>query len=229
MFLPAFILGLFSSLHCVGMCGPIALALPGNRKQGGIFFSRRLLYNLGRLSTYTLLGAVVGIFGQTFSFAGFQHFLSIALGTLLLGLVLLTANWESRLHLVPGRWLYALRKNMSRILGNDSPASQYNIGILNGFLPCGFVYLGLAGALATGDFFKGMLYMALFGLGTFPAMLGLSLAGGFLPQTITSRLRPILRGVAIIFACLLILRGMNLGIPYVSPVISTPGVVTTCD
>lgn len=229
MFLPAFILGLFSSLHCVGMCGPIALALPGIRKPGGQFLLRRLSYNLGRIVTYTLLGAVVGVFGQTISFAGLQQFLSIALGVMLLILVIATANWEARLHLIPGRWLYRLKSQMATFLHNDSPASQFNIGIFNGFLPCGFVYLGLAGALATGDFFKGMLYMTVFGLGTLPAMLSLSLAKEFLPSSFGTKLRPILRGVAITFAFLLILRGMNLGIPYVSPVISSPGEVVVCE
>ncbi|MDX2247585.1 MAG: sulfite exporter TauE/SafE family protein [Bacteroidia bacterium] len=229
MFLPAFFLGLFSSLHCIGMCGPIALALPGGRKQGGAFLLRRLTYNLGRIVTYTLLGAVVGVFGETLSFAGFQQGLSIALGAVLLGLIIATANWETKLHIIPGRWLYRLKNRMGAFLRNDSYPSQFNIGILNGFLPCGFVYLGLAGALATGDFFDGMVYMAVFGLGTLPAMLGLSMASGFLPATLNTKLRPILRGVAIVFAFLLILRGMNLGIPYVSPIISSPGEAVVCE
>jgi uncharacterized protein len=219
MLITAFILGLTSSLHCVGMCGPIALALPGRGKAMAQILPGRMLYHLGRVTTYVMLGALVGLFGEGFSLAGYQQGLSVALGVLLLILALGTASVESRFLSIPAinRLMGRLKMGMGRLLKRDSAPSLYNLGILNGFLPCGFVYLGLAGALATGEAWQSMLYMGLFGLGTWPAMVTVSLAGPFLSDRLRRLARPIMLGVTLIFATLLILRGLNLGIPYLSP------------
>mgnify|MGYP006268131331 CR=1 FL=1 len=231
MLFTAFILGLTSSLHCVGMCGPIALALPGRNRSIGQILPGRLLYHLGRLTTYTMLGAMVGLFGEGFSLAGYQQGLSIALGVLLLLLALTTASLESRFLALPAveRLMGRLKRSMGRLLQRDSAPSLYNLGILNGFLPCGFVYLGLAGALATGSAWQSMLYMALFGLGTAPAMVGLSLAGPFLSDKLRRLARPVMLGVTLAFATLLILRGLDLGIPYLSPQVVTQGEQTVVE
>ncbi len=219
MLLTAFILGLTSSLHCVGMCGPIALALPGRGKAMGQILPGRMLYHIGRLTTYVMLGAIVGIFGEGFSLAGYQQGLSIALGVLLLILALTTISIESRFLAIPvvDRLLGKLKRQMGRLLQRDTAPSLYNLGILNGFLPCGFVYLGLAGSLATADVWQGMAYMAIFGLGTWPAMVTLSLVGPFISDKLRRASRPIMMGVTLIFASLLIIRGLGLGIPYLSP------------
>ena len=219
MIYTAFILGLTSSLHCVGMCGPIALALPGRGQALAQIAPGRMLYHLGRLTTYMMLGALVGVFGAGFSLAGYQQGLSIVLGVLLLVLALGTLSVESRFLSIPvvDRLMGRLKRRMGRLLQRDSAPGMYNLGILNGFLPCGFVYLGLAGALATGDAWQSMAYMGLFGLGTWPAMVTLSLAGPFLSDRVRRASRPIMLGVTLAFASLLILRGLGLGIPYLSP------------
>jgi uncharacterized protein len=218
-FITAFVLGLTSSLHCVGMCGPIALAMPGRGRSLAQVLPGRLSYHLGRLTTYATLGALVGLFGEGFSLAGYQQGLSIALGVLLLLLALGTASVESQFLSIPAvsRLMGRLKRGMGRLLQRDSAPSLFNLGILNGLLPCGFVYLGLAGALATGEFWQGTAYMALFGLGTWPAMLTLSLIGPFVSDRLRRAARPVMLGVTLAFATLLILRGLDLGIPYLSP------------
>lgn len=219
----AFIMGLVGSLHCVGMCGPIALALPQGWGSRIKLVNSRVLYNGGRVITYTLMGVMWGLFGQGISLAGYQQGLSIALGVFLLLAILMGVNLESRIISIPivDRMMHGLRRALGKSLGKATPGSMLTIGVLNGFLPCGFVYMGLAGAMSTGTAWEGAAYMALFGLGTFPLMLATSLAGGLIGQRIKSRIRPIMVSVALVFAVLFILRGLNLGIPYVSPKINT--------
>ena len=225
-----FILGLTSSLHCVGMCGPIALALPGRGGSLGKILPGRLAYNLGRLATYAMLGTAVGLFGEGLSFAGFQQGLSIALGVLLLLLSLFTFRVESHFLALPvvTRFMGGLKRRLGRLMRIDSTSSLFHIGILNGLLPCGFVYLGLAGAASLGSGVSGLLYMSLFGLGTLPGMLSLSLVGRLLPG-VQRFARPVMLAVSLLFASWLIVRGLDLGIPYLSPALS-PGIgeVTDC-
>lgn len=230
MYATALVLGLTSSLHCVGMCGPIALALPGRGGTLSRILPGRLAYNFGRITTYAMLGTAVGLFGEGLSFAGWQQGLSIALGILLLLLSLSTFRVESHFLALPPvtRFMGGLKRRLGRLMRIDSTSSLFHIGILNGLLPCGFVYLGLAGAASLGHGLGGMLYMSLFGLGTLPAMLSLSLVGRLTPG-LQRYSRPLMLGVSLLFASWLILRGLDLGIPYLSPAIS-PGIgeVTEC-
>lgn len=215
----ALLAGMIGSLHCVGMCGPIALALPGKGKGWLRILPGRVLYNGGRMITYSLLGLVIGLFGRGIDLAGWQQGLSIGLGILLLIMGLAQFRVESRvLRLrVIDRALTWLRRQLGSLMRSDQPHNLFQIGLLNGFLPCGFVYLALAGALSTGGAWEGAAYMAMFGLGTFPAMMAMSMLGGMLKPSLGKRLQPVLTGFTLIFAVLLILRGMNLGIPYLSP------------
>ena len=218
----AFLVGLVGSLHCVGMCGPIALALPRSGPSRLRLLSGRVLYNTGRVMTYSLMGLVVGLLGQGISLAGYQQGLSIALGVLLLLALLFSVNLESKFIALPliDRLMLRLRKALGKLLGQPRQGAMLTIGVLNGFLPCGFVYIGLAGAISTGSGLGGAAYMALFGLGTYPLMLATSMLGGLLGPGIRQRLRPLMMIVALAFALLFILRGLNLGIPYVSPKIA---------
>ncbi len=221
----AFLTGLFSSLHCVGMCGPIALALPKAYSGRAAYVGSRLLYNFGRTLTYILLGVVVGLLGESIAFSGYQQGLSIALGVALLIAGLLSLNNEKRFLALPflDRLMLRLRKALARRLGNPSPHATLSIGLLNGFLPCGFVYLALSGAAISGNVLDAASYMALFGIGTMPLMLSVSLLGGWIKPAWRSRLRPVMHAFVLIFATLLILRGMNLGIPFVSPALPVAG------
>ena len=222
MIWPAFVIGLVGSLHCVGMCGPIALALPvGFTTRLSMAFSR-LHYNLGRVVTYTLLGGLFGVLGKGFALAGLQQFVSITLGIMLLVMVLTSVNTESKLLAWNPLNKLAIKVKIAlgKLLGTSSQSSLFTLGLLNGLLPCGFVYLGIFGAINTGSPLNGMLYMALFGLGTLPLMLAVSLMGSVISVKVRVSSRRLLPVFMVAFSMLFIARGMNLGIPYISPKIS---------
>jgi sulfite exporter TauE/SafE len=215
----AFIVGLFGSFHCIGMCGPIALALPVAKQSNLSFFSGRILYNLGRSFSYVLMGLIVGFIGEKLIISGYQQVLSILLGLLVLVYVFLPAKLKagitnlSFIQLI----LASLKTKIYPLLRNQNSFSLLLIGFLNGFLPCGFVYIGLAGAISTGNPFDGMIFMFLFGLGTFPVMFAVSIFGKFVSINFRQRLSKLTPVFAVLFACIFILRGLNLGIPYLSP------------
>jgi uncharacterized protein len=214
----AFILGLAGSLHCAGMCGPLALALPAPHRRLPVFVAGRFAYNAGRVLTYCLLGLAFGLVGQVFTFAGFQQSMSIALGiALLAGLILSPrlVRWSPITRLVN-----LLKGRMSGLLRQRSLTALAVLGLLNGLLPCGLVYVACAGAAATGNLVRGAEYMALFGIGTIPMMLAISLSGSLVPMRIRLRLTKAIPVAVGLLAALLILRGMSLGIPYVSPNLS---------
>lgn len=219
----AFVIGLAGSFHCVGMCGPIALALPANFNYRIHIVFSRILYNLGRVLTYTALGALFGVFGKAIALAGVQQALSIALGVVLLLVAFFSMNLESNFISFPflTRFNIFIKNNLGKLLKVNSQSSLLMIGVLNGFLPCGFVYLGLVGAITTGTVVNGALYMMLFGLGTFPLMFATSMLGSIISIRVRNVFRKLTPAFFILFACLFIVRGMNLGIPYISPKINS--------
>lgn len=218
LFLTAFLTGLFGSFHCAGMCGPIAFALPSKNLSGLGFYLSRLLYNFGRILMYSLLGLLLGLFGSGLKMAGIQQSLSIAAAIFIFAwAVFQLVGWRSPT-LQPLKWLG--KGWFSKLMGSTHPLSLFLIGLLNGLLPCGFVYLALVGASVTQNAFDGALFMACFGVGTFPMMFGVSVIGQFLSQSVRSRLNALSPYFAIIIAVLFLLRGLNLGIPYVSPKIN---------
>jgi sulfite exporter TauE/SafE len=215
----ALILGLVGSLHCAGMCGPLALALPvtGTTRTG--FVTGRLMYNLGRLVTYCLLGVIFGLVGRTLALAGIQRWVSISLGLALLFGVASSrklALWGPVMSLIG-----SLKFRMSTLLRERSLSSLVVLGMLNGLLPCGLVYVACAGATATGTLLSGAQYMAMFGLGTIPMMLGIGLCGRLMPMALRLHLRKAVPASVCLLAGLLILRGLSLGIPYLSPDLSS--------
>ena len=211
----AFILGLVGSLHCAGMCGPLALALPGAAASTARFALGRVAYNLGRIVTYCALGTVFGLFGKTLLLAGVQRWVSISLGVVLI-IGLFTSRklalWKPVTMLVN-----QLKARMSGLLRQRSLMSVGALGLLNGLLPCGLVYVSAAGATATGNILNGALYMAAFGAGTLPMMLAIGLGGKLVPLSFRLKLRGAIPVSVFLLGALLILRGMSLGIPYVSP------------
>lgn len=220
LIIAAISLGLLGSFHCIGMCGPIALALPVHqysplKKYLGIF-----LYNLGRVATYTFLGVVFGLLGQSFFLGGFQQILSIVIGVLLLLSVILT-NVKA-LNTAKGLgFIYSFINSVKLQLGNlfnkKGLHFLFFIGLLNGLLPCGLVYLGIAGAIATGHYIKGAEFMFYFGIGTVPVMYAVAFLGQFITVKYRNHIRQTMPYVVSMMAVLLIIRGMNLGIPYLSP------------
>jgi len=217
-FLAAISLGFLGSFHCIGMCGPIALSIPVKRDSPFSAFLGSLIYNSGRIVTYGVLGFLFGMLGRGFVVAGWQSFLSVGLGVIIL-LSLFLPRF-SILKIQTGflfRLFEKVKIRMGKLFGVYTNRSLFIIGLLNGLLPCGLVYLGIAGSIATGDILKGSLFMMGFGLGTFPAMMLISVARDLISIRFRQGIRKAVPVFAGVMAIMLILRGLNLGIPYVSP------------
>lgn len=213
------VIGFLGSFHCIGMCGPIALALPVPKTSNLSFIAGRILYNAGRVLTYSVMGAVFGLLGGRIIFSGFQQALSITLGIIILISVFLPFKYKQKI--ISLNFIQKINQPLKREIGilfkQATFSSMFLIGLLNGFLPCGFVYIGLAGATAAGDAVSGGAFMFLFGLGTFPAMFAASVLGKFVSLNVRQKIRKLTPVFAIVLAVIFILRGMNLGIPFVSP------------
>jgi sulfite exporter TauE/SafE len=224
LFLTAFLTGLLGSFHCAGMCGPIAFALPGNSQEGLGFYWGRLLYNFGRMFSYATLGLVFGAFGLGLKLAGWQQSVSIGVGVIIILMV------AYQFFLKKGELfnLFSMFSSgfVKRMFKSKSRLALFGIGVLNGFLPCGFVYIAILGASVTQDISSGAIFMLCFGLGTLPMMFGVSILGQFISSSVRQKLSKLSPVFAFIIAILFILRGLNLGIPYVSPAISNDVVKT---
>lgn len=215
----AIALGFASGFHCIGMCGPIALSMGLTKKQAANFYLQNLTYQLGRIFTYSLLGALLGIIGQGFEMAGFQKYLTISAGALLIIMAVFSFGGKDFASKIPflSKFLYSVKMNLGKLLQKADYRSRFTTGLLNGFLPCGMVYMALTASLAGGGIWQGALYMALFGLGTLPFMFAIVLAGNLMNQAFRVKVLKAVPVIMIILGGLFILRGLELGIPYVSP------------
>jgi sulfite exporter TauE/SafE len=220
--LAGLVIGFIGSFHCIGMCGPIALALPVPGSNNFRFFMGRIIYNLGRILSYALMGIFFGFIGQKLVIYGFQQILSISLGVFILIIVFIPAKIRNKIIVsnIVQKLLIPLKASIESLFKKKSYPSFFSIGFLNGFLPCGFVYAGLAGAVSTGSAFNGMMFMIFFGLGTFPAMFAVSIFSKFIKLDLRKKLSRLIPVFAVFLAMLFIMRGMNLGIPFVSPKMS---------
>ena len=220
--LAALSIGFVGSMHCIGMCGPIALALPVHGKSAFTRIAGPLLYNTGRVLTYFVLGMVFGLLGKGFVIGGYQQWLSIIMGVTVLVIVLLPAGVKTRLSMINviAPAIAKVKSLLGSFLKQRTAGSLFVIGVLNGLLPCGLVYLAVAGAIATGDVLKSGMFMAVFGLGTIPAMLFVTMAKTIVSVNIRSKISKAIPVFTVVMACLLILRGLDLGIPYLSPKLS---------
>lgn len=212
-------IGFLGSFHCIGMCGPIALALPVHHKALREKITSILLYNFGRITTYALLGAVFGMIGESFAFFGYQQKLSIAAGVIVLLIVLTPRSLVSRSSLMTKFYTIfnGVKSKLSQQFHKSGSKSFFIIGLLNGLLPCGLVYMAIAGAVATGNIAKGAMFMAAFGSATLPFMFTISYSSQLMSVNARNLIRKSVPFVVGAMAILLILRGMNLGIKYISP------------
>ena len=219
MLYSALIFGFISSLHCVGMCGPIAMMLPIDQNNSFKKWSQIATYQLGRVVAYASLGLLFGVLGSGFFFAGFQQQLSILVGVLMILIAIIPEKKLAQYNF--SKPIYKLISTVKTQLGlqfkNKSYKSLFLIGLFNGYLPCGMVYAALFGAMAMNHVFLGSLYMILFGLGTIPLMtvvVNLLKSTSFAFYTKIQKAIPI---VIIFIGILFIVRGFGLNIPYVSP------------
>jgi len=217
----AFALGIGSSLHCMGMCGPIAFILPLNRATFWTKLTGILSYSIGRVSTYVILGALFGIIGQSFEVIGILQIMSVAFGAL----IILAVIFPRILSKLSNSNAWYLRFNnwiqgkLGSFLKKKSTSALFTIGLLNGLLPCGMVYVALAGSLVYGSVTNGMLFMAVFGLGTVPAMALAAYFSTSISAALRQKFQRVVPYVMVVFGALILIRGLNLNIPYLSPAV----------
>jgi sulfite exporter TauE/SafE len=219
-----FSLGLVGSLHCVGMCGPLALALPVQHLMPLKKFISLLIYQLGRIVTYAALGLLFGSLGRTLYVAGLQQWLSVSLGILILVSSLIYFLRKRTVHFIfLNRFYSMIQMVIAKLLqsGKGTPAF-FLMGMANGFLPCGMVYLAIAGALSSVSIIHSVLFMALFGAGTLPAMMVVSYFGQAIPVSVRMSMRKAVPYFIAAMGLILLLRGLNLGIPFISPEMPGP-------
>lgn len=220
-----FLLGVAGSAHCVGMCGPLLMSLPHSRGWLGPVY-----YHFGRISMYGLGGILFGTLGRGIYLAGWQQGLSITLGALIL-LITLTRLIGKRFSLsFKSIGLYQwVQRQMAALWKSPSPVTFLAAGAANGLLPCGMVYVAIAMALTSASALGSAAFMLCFGLGTIPMLMGLQVSGRMVSVPVRYRIRRLLPYLTACVAVLLILRGLNLGIPFVSPVLaSRPSQAVIC-
>lgn len=214
----AFVIGFAGSLHCVGMCGPLALSLPVSHTNNLSRITGGLVYNSGRILTYTLLGLILGSFGKLIILTEWQSKLSLALGVIILLYLFVPKKY---FHFTSSNSLNKpylfLRKQLGSLFQSKKQSSLLYIGLLNGLLPCGLVYLALSSSAITANSIHGGMFMFFFGLGTLPAMFATVVLGNYLNQSIRLKINKAVPVLLFFMAVLLILRGLELGIPFISP------------
>jgi sulfite exporter TauE/SafE len=219
MLYTAFFFGLISSFHCIGMCGPIAMMLPVDRNNQAKKATQIITYQIGRLTAYATIGLIFGLVGKGLFLAGFQQKLSIFIGVAMIVVILIPEKLFAKYNF--SKPIFVLISKIKSTLGkqfqNKSYSSLFTIGLLNGFLPCGMVYVALFGAIAMQNESLGVLYMILFGLGTIPMMSSVVYINSFLTVKARNKIQKVIPYVGVIIGILFILRGLGLGIPYISP------------
>lgn len=219
VFLSALSLGLLGSFHCIGMCGPIALAIPLNTKSWLTRAVGALIYNIARAITYAIMGLVFGLLGRGIAMGGFQQWISIIMGSIMILSVISPQIFKNRfksknnLFSLVGR----IKSSLGKLFAKRSFSALFFIGLLNGLLPCGLVYFALAGALATGSAYNGALFMFAFGLGTLPMLFAVSILGNLITLELRKKITRLIPYTIVFVGVLFILRGLTLGIPYLSP------------
>ncbi|MFD0795597.1 sulfite exporter TauE/SafE family protein [Mucilaginibacter litoreus] len=218
--LTAFLMGLAGSVHCVGMCGPLAFGIPSSARYRWQLFADKLLYNIGRVATYTALGMLLGYAGKLFWLAGLQQTISIISGAIVFFAGLLRL-WRPKSFRAGFSWI-PLHKLIGFAVRHR--AGHFILGMLNGLLPCGFVYIAMFGALTTAKPIEAGVFMFWFGAGTMPLMLAMSLSIGLLSQGTRRRINLTMPYLMLLLGVWFVLRGAGLNIPYLSPLIKDMGV-----
>lgn len=211
-----FIIGLGSAFHCLGMCGPIAMAIPVNRSSVFSILSGALQYNSGRVLAYSVLGIIIGSVGLSIASLQWMQWLSIAAGILMI-LIAWHRLFTFGNTKVTGTLTGYIGSGIGKLVRSKSPFKLLGLGVLNGFLPCGMVFIGLTNALVQGSPVEGGLAMLFFGLGTVPMMFAVVFFASRLSGNWRLKFTKAVPYLMTVVGVMVILRGLNLGIPYISP------------
>ena len=216
--LTSFLLGIVSNLHCFGMCGPIAFALPLNRTSKSSLIIGILKYHLGRILVYSFLGYLVGFIGLGIKMIGILQMVSIFSGIF----VILYAWRNTHLfqNLLPelkASFNFVPSNTIGKLMRSNSKLKLFGLGMLNGFIPCGMVYTALIASIITGNPLSSSTSMLAFGIGTLPGMVIITYFTNCLSFSYKSKINRYLPYIVTAIGILIILRGLNLNIPYISP------------
>lgn len=225
----AFLMGLVANFHCIAMCGPISMAVPIYHKSKFGRLKSILIYNIGRITTYAILGVIFGFIGKNIAIVGVQQQISIILGFAII-IIALFPKFISKTQLNNSAYNYILNKLKKQFtiqFKKKSSLSLFIIGFFNGLLPCAMVYTAIAGALTSSSIIEGSLFMIVFGFGTLPTMIALPYLKNSVSGKIKSLFQKIITPSLIIFGIILILRGSNLDIPYLSPKVKVGSTINT--
>lgn len=219
MLYSALLLGLISSLHCMGMCGPIAMMLPVDRTNETKKTIQILLYHTGRLMAYGSLGIIFGLLGRGLYLAGMQQNVAIASGIIMITIIAVPEKKFAKYNF--SKPIYKVISSVKSGLGaqfrRKSNKAIFITGLLNGFLPCALVYAALFGAIAMQNALLGGLYMVLYGIGTIPMMSAVVYVSNMLTSPLRNKLNSFIPYAVAIIGVFFIIRGLGLGIPYLSP------------
>lgn len=227
-----FTLGAAGSLHCAGMCGPLSLALPVQHFSSIQKFLALLLYQAGRMITYSVIGLLFGLAGRQIFISGYQQWFSIGMGILVLLLAALYFIQKKSIRLsFLSPFYQSVQRIIMRILkSSTSVVSFLLLGMANGLLPCGMVYIALATSLSFAEIGESILFMAMFGAGTLPVMMFIGYAGVLIKPEFRTAFRRMTPVFISLMGVILILRGLNLGIPFLSPELpQSPGAALECN
>ena len=170
MLVTAFLLGLMGSWHCIAMCGPIALMVPKGKSSNK--YLPLGLYHLGKIIAYALVGLGMGSLTMFFTSFDFQAVILILAGIVMI-LIAIFPIVLNRIENKGSKFFAPVNKlkiQMRSALNKERSEYAFYVGFLNGFIPCGMVYLAGIGAMAQTNIFNGILFMVFFGLGTLPFM-----------------------------------------------------------
>ena len=216
--LTSFLLGIVSNLHCFGMCGPIAFALPLNRTSKSSLIIGILKYHLGRILVYSFLGYLVGFIGLGIKMIGILQTVSI-----LSGIFVILYAWRNThlfQNLLPelkASFNFVPSNTIGKLMRSNSKIKLFGLGMLNGLLPCGMVFTALIASILTGNPYNSGISMFSFGLGTLPGMIVMNYFTSRLNLSYKSKINRYLPYIVTVIGILMILRGLNLNIPYISP------------
>ncbi|MEM6396251.1 MAG: sulfite exporter TauE/SafE family protein [Bacteroidota bacterium] len=216
LFWTAFLLGIGGSLHCMSMCGPLVLAVPGLRADQGNQLTKLVVYHSGRVIVYALIGLIVGSLGWGLQLVNFQGTLAIATGLFIIGIALFKLDFK-RLFVSKASsasiWQRTINKYFSIYIKKDGWTATLVLGMLNGLIPCGLVYVAIISAVNVNAPLHGALYLLAFGLGTMPLLFATSIIGKRVFQYISFNKRYLQQAVLVAVGLIFIWRGLNFNFP----------------
>lgn len=200
-------IGLLGGMHCTLMCSPLMLGVFRNQQLALGFAA----YQFGRIITYIILGLALAFVGESLSILGWQNGLSLLMAIFIVYFYVIPSryrflNFINKIESIPYQ---KVKNGFKKFIGKQDLISRFSIGLLNGLLPCGLVYLALLSSFATETIMDSIVFMAVFGLGTLPWIIGSVWAGKMTFKRLngfTQKLKPVL---ALTLALFLFLRGME--------------------